>query len=139
MEPPVIGCSPSTTPYLLFATCYSLTQRRLDPRRMKRQVANTLAGGVGKGVGNGGDPGTLPALARAERALARTVDQLDLDCRRFRYGEDRIARPVARENSAGVEAHLLLQRPAHRLHDAAFDLVDEPVRIDDQAGIHGRP
>src|SRR5262249_56830061 len=75
---------------------------------------------------------------RAERALVRTVDQLDLDLRRFRHGEDRIAGPVARQNPLLVETHLLLQRPAHRLDDAAFDLAGEPIRIDDQPGIDRR-
>src|SRR5262245_43926260 len=141
-----IGCSPSTTPYVLrayflFATryCYQLTQRRLDPRRVERQVADAFAGGVGKSIGNGGHRGALRTFARAERAFARTVDQLDLDRRRFRHRQDGIACPVARQNPAPVEAHLFLQRPAHRLHDAAFDLVDQPVRIDDQARIDRRP
>src|SRR5262249_1830799 len=77
-----------------FPPGFDLRQRRLDPRRIERQVADTLAGRIGKGVGDGGDRGPLRAFARAERTLVRTVDQLDLDLRRFRHGEDPIACPV---------------------------------------------
>src|SRR5207245_1176159 len=43
--------------------------------------------------------------------------------------------PVTRADLARIEFDFLLQRPAHGLHDAAFDLVFEAVRIDDLAGI----
>src|SRR5262245_54804531 len=88
-----------------------LGQRRLHPSRIERQVADALAGGVGEGIGDGGDRRPLRAFARAERALARTIDQLDLDLRRLRHGQNRIARPIAREDAVLVEAYLLLQRP----------------------------
>src|SRR5262249_11826137 len=67
--------------------------------------------------------------------LVRTVDQLDLDGGRCRHGEDWIACPVARADPAAVEAHLFLQGPAHRLDDAAFDLIGKSIRIDDQPSI----
>src|SRR6266511_1420022 len=130
--------APIVLRYSLFATRYStleLTQRRFDARRIERQVADAFAGCIGEGVDDGGDRRPLRAFACAERTLIRTVDQLDLDLRRFRHGEDRIAGPVARQNPAPIETHLLLQRPAHRLDDAAFDLAGEPIGIDDQAGI----
>ena len=49
----------------------------------------------------------------------------------LRHGQDRIARPVARSDAVAVEPHLLVQRPARRLDDAALDLVGQPVRVDD--------
>src|SRR4029079_16099465 len=116
-----------------------LSQRRLDPRRVERKIADTFASGVGEGIGNGGDRGALGAFTGAQRALVRAVDQLDLDLWHLRHGQDRIARPVARQDPAFVETHLLLQRPAHRLDDAAFDLAREPIRVDDQAGINRGP
>src|SRR5262245_1141048 len=116
-----------------------LGQCRFDPCRIERQVADALAGGIGEGVGNGGNGWALRALARAERTLARAVDQLDLDLGRFRHGEDRIALPITRQDAVLVEAHLFFQRPTHGLDDAAFNLAREPVRIDDQAGIDRRP
>ena len=134
LEPLFIRCSlfvvrHSHAPWsLVRPASLDLSQRRLDPRRVERKVADTLAGGVGEGIGNGGDRGALRAFTGAQRALIRTVDQLDLDLRRLRHGEDRIARPVARQNPVFVETHLLLQRPAHRLDDAAFDLAREPIR-----------
>src|SRR5712692_6858436 len=109
------------TRYSLFAirflpsSVFRLTQRGLDPRWMERQIADALAGGMGEGIGDGGDRRSLRAFARSERTLARTVDQLDLDLGRLRHGEDRIAGEVARQDAALVEAHLFLQRPAHRL------------------------
>src|SRR5262249_21390889 len=111
---------------------------RLDSRRVERQVADALAGRVGKGVGDGGDRGPLRAFARAERTLVRTVDQLDLDLRRFRHGEDRLAFPVPRPNPALAGTHPLLQPPAHGLDDAAFDVAGAPVGIDDHPGIDRR-
>ena len=81
-----------------------------------------------------------PASLRRRRAtLVRPVDQLHRDLRHVRHGQDRIARPVARLDAVLVEPHLLVQRPARRLDDAAFDLVLQPVRIDDQPGIGRGP
>src|ERR1700704_3425270 len=125
--------------YSLFAIRVPLRQRRLDPRRVERKIADALAGRIGESIGNGSDRRTLRAFTGAQGALVRAIDQLDLDLRRLRHGEDRIARPVTREDAVLVEAHLLLQGPAHRLDNAAFDLAREPIRIDDQAGIDGGP
>src|ERR687887_1879024 len=97
-----------------------LAQRRLNARRVEWQVADALARCIGEGVDNRGSRGPLRGFARAQRTLVRTVDQLDFDARRFRHGKDWIARPVARADPALVEAHLLLQGPAHRLDDPAF-------------------
>ena len=38
-----------------------------------------------------------------------------------------------------VEPHPFLERPARRLDDAAFELVDRAVRVDDETGIGGAP
>ena len=74
-------------------------------------------------------------LAGAQWFFFRPVDQMDFDRRNFREGEDRVGFPVARQHALAVVAHLFLQRPADRLHDAAFGLIDHAVRIDDLADI----
>src|SRR5437763_732563 len=56
-----------------------LTQRRLHALRAKRQVAQSLAGGVRKRVGDGGDGRPLRAFARTQRLFIGAIDQLDLD------------------------------------------------------------
>src|SRR5262245_35948642 len=76
-----------------------LRQHGFHPRRMERQVADAPAGGMRERIGNRRDRGSLRAFARSERALGRTIDQLDLDLRRFRHGEDRVARPVLAEDA----------------------------------------
>src|SRR5690606_28306934 len=55
----------------------------------------------------------------------------------FVESDDRIARPILRQHRRIVEADFLLQRPAQRLDDAAGDLIDDAVRIDDVAAIVG--
>src|SRR5712664_2827781 len=52
--------------------------------------------------------------------------------------QDRIGLPVDTGDPCIVEGHGLVQRPAHRLHDRAFDLVDQPVRIDHLTAIDRR-
>src|SRR5215470_14582065 len=109
------GCKGALIGPLLFATLFvlpQLSQRRLDPRRTERQVADPPAGCVRDGVGDRGGRRAQRGFAGAERTFVRAVDQLDVDDRRFRHGEDRIARPVARPNAALLETHLLLQGPA---------------------------
>ena len=44
--------------------------------------------------------------------------------------QDRIGLPVDAGDPGIVEGNAFIQGPAHRLHDRAFDLVDQPVRID---------
>ena len=60
---------------------------------------------------------------------------MDVDRRNFREGQYRVGLPVARQHALAVVAHLFFQRPADRLHDAAFGLIDHAVRIDDLADI----
>src|ERR1043166_573249 len=102
---------------------------------MERQVADGLAGRVRERIGDRGDDRALRALADAERPFGRTIDQRDGDLRHLRHGEDRIVRPVAREDSALIELHFLVQRPARSLDDAALDLVDKAVRVDHEPGV----
>src|SRR5258708_6525399 len=94
---------------------------------------------MGEGVDDGGDRRALRAFAGAERTFGWTVDQLDLDLRHVRHGEDRIARPIASLDPVLVEANFLLEGPAHGLDDPAFHLVGEAVGIDDQPGIDRGP
>ena len=70
--------------------------------------------------------------------LPARVDQLGLDLRHLAEAQDGIAVPVDRGDAVLVEPDLLLQRPAQRLHDAAFELVARAVGIDHQAGIGQR-
>src|SRR5262249_60564442 len=84
--------------------------------------------------GDGRNRRPLRSLAGAKRALVGAVDELDLDLGRFRHGEDRIGEPIARLDAVTIELYLLVQRPAGRLDDAAFDLICEAVPIDDEAG-----
>ena len=62
-----------------------------------------------------------------------------LDLRHLGEAQDRIALPVERRDPVALHAHLLLQRHAGRLHDAALELVARTIRIDHQARIGGAP
>ena len=46
---------------------------------------------------------------------------------------------VMEGRGAAIETHLFLEHPACRLNDAAFELVDGAVRIDDEPAIGGAP
>ena len=81
----------------------------------------------------------MRGLAGTERAFVRPVDQHGLDLGHVRHGQDRIVHPVLRQDPVAVEPHVLVQGPAHRLDDAAFDLVGQPVGIDDLPGIGRGP
>src|ERR1043165_1688615 len=100
------------------------TERGLYTVGMERQIADALSGRVRERVGDGRDGRTLRSLARAERAFARAIDQLDRDLWHFGHGQDRIGRPVARQDALPIEFHLLVQGPACRLDHAALDLGD---------------
>ena len=79
-------------------------------------------------------------LADAERRLVgHRVDQLDRHLGHLAEAQHRVALPVARADPGGVEPHAFLQGPAGRLDDAALELVDRAVRVDDEAGIGGAP
>ena len=71
----------------------------------------------------------------APRLFGRPVDQVDrgLPAPRERSGSD--SSPNRGWSPRAVERQLLLQGPAHRLHDVAFDLVAHAVGIDDLPAI----
>src|SRR5262249_56269854 len=52
--------------YSLLTIRFFSRQRRLHPHGVERQVANALAGGVGKGVAHRRDPPALPAFSPAQ-------------------------------------------------------------------------
>ncbi len=111
----------------------------LDALARQRQVAQPLSRGVGDGVCNRCRRRSLPGFAAAEERQAGPVDDVDLDAVRHRIEtQDRIGLPVDAGDPGVVEGHAFVQRPAHRLHDRAFDLVDQPVRIDHLAAVDGR-
>src|SRR6516165_101735 len=118
-------------------TVSTLTEYRLDALGAERQVAQAAAGGIGEGVGNCGRHRPLRGFAGTERLLDIPVDQGDEDFRRFRYGQDRIAAPIARGDAVAVEADGFVQGPAGRLDHATLDLVRQPVEVDDLARISG--
>ena len=62
----------------------------------------------------------------------------NLDFRHFAEFQDRVGFPVEGGDTI-VEADLLLEHPACRLNDAAFELIDHTVGIDHQAGIGRAP
>src|SRR5581483_4135534 len=116
-----------------------LLERHFDPLWTERQVAKPLAGRMGDRIDDRSARRALRALARSERRLIRPVEQFDGNLWNVRHGQDRIARPVPRRDAVPVEAHLLQQRPARRLDDAALDLVLQAIGIDHQARVDGSP
>src|SRR5262249_12326987 len=64
-----------------------------------------------------------------------TVDELDMDLRDLREGEDRVALPVDAGHPRAIEGDLLLEGAAHRLDDVALDLLAHALRIDDLASV----
>src|SRR5262249_59758864 len=52
--------------------------------------------------------------------------------------DDGIVGPRARGDTRAIEADGLLERPARGLDDAALDLIDDAVGVDDLAGVDGR-
>src|ERR1043165_9669992 len=97
------------------------TERGLYTVGMERQIADAFSGRVRERVGDRRDGRALRSLDRAERAFARAIDQLDRDLWHFGHGQDRIGRPVARQDAASVELYLLVQGPARRLDQPALD------------------
>ena len=112
----------------------AFTVSRVKGRSRRRcPVASAMALAMAAGVGPCDD------LAGAEEGLARARDDMRLD--RVRHGveaQDRIARPIDAGDARLVEGDALVERPAHRLQDAALDLAADAVRVDDLAGIGGR-
>src|SRR3989442_1756882 len=79
--------------------------------------------------------GTLRGFARAGGRQFGVVEQLDFNDRYLAEFQDGVMFPVEARDAAGVELHLLFQRPARRLNRSALDLVDHAVGVDDQADI----
>ena len=81
----------------------------------------------------------MRSFADAERPLLGPVDQSHLQLRHFGEAQDRVVGPIARSELAIVVRDRFVQRPARRLHHAAFDLVAQPVGIDHQARVGRGP
>src|SRR6185369_3402696 len=114
------------------------SDRRFDTARGERQLAQAHAGGARHRIGHRGGGRTLTGLAGAEEFLARAIDHVHLDAlRQSGEADRREARPVAAQDGLAVEAHRLVQRPARRLHNGAFGLIADAVRVDGLAGVDG--
>src|SRR6478736_7760422 len=81
----------------------------------------------------------LPGFAASEKRLTGTIDNMNLDAVGDRVeAQDRIGLPVDAGDPPIVEGNAFIQGPTHRLHDRAFDLVDQPVRIDHLTAVDRR-
>src|SRR6266851_2350826 len=115
-------------------------QRRHHAVAGQWKITEAGAEGLGDGVADCRDGRAAGGFADSERrVVGDRVDQLDRDLGHLAEAQDRVALPVARTDAGGVEPHALLQGPADGLDDAAFELVDRAVRIDDEAGVGGAP
>src|SRR5262249_11469266 len=76
-------------------------------------------------------------FAGAEPGLAGAVEQDGVERGDVAEAEDRVALPVGGGDAEAVERDLLAQRPARGLDEAALELVDDAVGIDDLAGVGG--
>src|SRR5215218_7645958 len=79
------------------------------------------------------------AFAGAKRRMLAGCHQLAGDLRHFAEAEHRVAVPVARAHAVATKPDLFLQCKTHRLDDAAFELVLQAIRIDDETGIGRTP
>src|SRR5450755_350607 len=90
-----------------------------------------MAGGMNHGIGNSCRGRTLPALSGSEIGLTRPINDVHLDAAENLFEpQNRIACPIAAFNPHAVEGDLLEQGPTRGLHNRAFDLVFDAVRID---------
>src|SRR5271155_3011016 len=71
--------------------------------------------------------------------MVERLDQRDLDFRDLVEPDDRIVLPRVGGDASVIEFDLLLQRPANRLNDSAFDLVPHAVGIYDETSVDCRP
>src|SRR5579862_348214 len=56
----------------------------------------------------------------------------DIELRDVAESQDGIGRPTPRRDSLTIESQCFFERPADALDDCTFDLIDEPVRVDDK-------
>src|SRR5215467_11114662 len=127
------GTSPAMTTALL------LQQLRHDALARQRQIANANAKCARPRIADRGSGRTGGGFADAERRIAVAFHKLDGDLRHLAEAQDRIGLPVDRPAACIVKPDLLLEHPARGLNDAAFELVDDGIWIDDQASIGGAP
>src|SRR5690242_627503 len=83
------------------------------------------------GVGDGWSGGDGCRFARANRWLARLVDQLSNNIWNLRERQDGIALPVQAGDARWRELHFFFHGATQRLNHIAFDLVAHAVSIDD--------
>src|SRR4030095_3672689 len=117
----------------------SLSKRSYYPLSSERHIAQPHAKGVIYRVRDRSRRGPLRCFASAKTGLAGTVDHGHLDLRCLGEREDGIVLPTAGQDALRLVLHLLLQRPASRLYDAALGLIDETVGIDRPTCLERRP
>jgi len=79
---------------------------------------------------------TLPALAAAKERLSGPINDMHLDTVRDGIeAQNGVGRPIDAGDPRVVETHAFVKRPACRLEDCAFDLVDQTVGIDRLAAV----
>src|SRR5262249_563372 len=79
---------------------------------------------------------SLCALADAEKSLIGTVQEHHVHLGHLVEADDGIVGPRARGDTRAIEADGLLECPARGLDDAALDLIDDAVGVDDLAPVH---
>ncbi len=121
LSPAVLTCS------LMKSGLYSLGR--------KRDLPQAGAGRIEDGVGYCRRGGNVRRLAGPQRGLVRPVEEQDVDFGDFRKLEDGVGFPVNAGDAVFVEFDLFLKRAAQRLHDVAFDLVPDAIRVDDQPAV----
>ena len=99
------------------------TARSLTPVASKTAFARAAA------------TGAVEASPAPNRRQCWSVKEGHLDGRHFWEGQNRIAHPVHAGDAGAIERHFLVQRAAQRLHDRPFDLVAQPIGIDDQPAV----
>ena len=86
---------------------------------------------MGYRVANSRRSRSLSSLSSAEIRLTGPVDDLYLDAaKNILETQDRIGGPVTTRDTRSVKGNLLQQSPTRGLHDRAFDLIFDTVRID---------
>src|SRR5205823_5593422 len=80
---------------------------------------------------------TLRRFANAHRGTIGTRHDLDIDRGPFRATQNWIGLPAITRYARPIEAHRLLKRPTGRLNRAAFDLIRDTVRVNDETGVDG--